>query len=199
MRRKDREITDRKVIEDFIKKEQILRVAFYDEGDIYIVPVNYGYSYDESYTFYFHGAKAGRKYELAKKTPNVGFEIDGNYSLIGGQEACAYSAPFQSVIGTGTLSLVDECKFDNAFTFIFSTREGTPACKLKDNTDLKEKEQRLYRLNEVVNKYFLENNKKLENTVVKVLVEGTSEKKDMYYGYSETNKLINFKKDINHE
>jgi len=34
MRRKDREITDKKVIEDFIKKEQILRVAFYDEGDI---------------------------------------------------------------------------------------------------------------------------------------------------------------------
>lgn len=82
MRRKDREITDQNVIEDFIKKEQILRVAFYDEGDIYIVPVNYGYSYDESYTFYFHGAKAGRKYELAKKMPNVGFEIDGKYSLI---------------------------------------------------------------------------------------------------------------------
>ena len=108
MRRKDREITDQNVIEDFIKKEQILRVAFYDEGDIYIVPVNYGYSYDESYTFYFHGAKAGRKYELAKKTPNVGFEIDGKYSLIEGQEACDCSATFQSVIGTGILSLVDD-------------------------------------------------------------------------------------------
>lgn len=108
MRRKDREITDKKVIEDFIKKEQILRVAFYDEGDIYVVPVNYGYSYDENYTFYFHGARAGRKYELAKKKPNVGFEIDGNYSLIEGQEACDYSATFQSVIGTGTLSLVDD-------------------------------------------------------------------------------------------
>ena len=91
-----------------------------------------------------------------------------------------------------TLSLVQECQFDNAFTFIFSEREGTPACKLKDNTTLKEKEDRLYRLNEVVNKYFLENNKKLEGKVVKVLVEGVSEKKDMYYGYSDTNKLINF-------
>ena len=94
-----------------------------------------------------------------------------------------------------TMSLVEHCKYDNAFTFIFSERQGTPACKLKDNTTLKEKEERLYKLNEVVNKYFLENNKKLENTVVKVLVEGTSEKKDMYYGYSETNKLINFKAD----
>ena len=94
-----------------------------------------------------------------------------------------------------TLSLVEECKYDNAFTFIFSEREGTPACKLKDNTTLKEKEDRLQRLNEVVNKYFLENNKKLENTTLKVLVEGISDKKGMYYGYSETNKLINFSGD----
>lgn len=91
-----------------------------------------------------------------------------------------------------TMSLVEHCKFDNAFTFIFSEREGTPACKLEDNTPLKEKEDRLQRLNEVVNKYFLENNKKIEGSVLKVLVEGVSEKKDMYYGYSETNKLINF-------
>ncbi|MBQ9018954.1 MAG: tRNA (N6-isopentenyl adenosine(37)-C2)-methylthiotransferase MiaB [Bacilli bacterium] len=94
-----------------------------------------------------------------------------------------------------TLSLVEECKYDNAFTFIFSERVGTPACKLKDNTSLEEKEERLQRLNEVVNRYFLENNKKLEGTVLNVLVEGVSEKKDMYYGYSETNKLINFTSD----
>ena len=91
-----------------------------------------------------------------------------------------------------TMSLVEECKYDNAFTFIFSEREGTPACKLEDNTSLAEKEERLQRLNAVVNKYFLENNKKLEGNVLKVLVEGISEKKDMYFGYSETNKLINF-------
>ena len=94
-----------------------------------------------------------------------------------------------------TMSLVEECQFDNAFTFIFSQREGTPACKLKDNTTLKEKEDRLQRLNEVVNRIFLEKNKQLEGKVLKVLVEGTSEKKDMYFGYSETNKLINFTSD----
>ena len=91
-----------------------------------------------------------------------------------------------------TMSLVEECKYDNAYTFIFSERKGTPACKLKDNTTLEEKEERLQRLNEVVNKYFLENNKKLEGTTLKVMVEGISNKKNMYYGYSDTNKLINF-------
>ena len=94
-----------------------------------------------------------------------------------------------------TLSLVEECKYDNAFTFIFSVRRGTPAEKIKDNTTLSEKEERLQRLNEVVNKYFLENNQALVGKVLNVLVEGVSEKKDMYYGYSETNKLINFTSD----
>ena len=91
-----------------------------------------------------------------------------------------------------TLDLFNTCKYDNAFTFIFSARKGTPADKLKDNTTLKEKEERLQRLNEVVNKYFLENNKKLEGSILPVLVEGVSTKKNMYYGYSDTNKLINF-------
>ena len=91
-----------------------------------------------------------------------------------------------------TLSLAEECKYDNAFTFIFSKREGTPACLLKDETSEEEKENRLQRLNKVVNKYFLENNKKLENKIVEVLVEGVSEKENMFYGYTDTNKLINF-------
>lgn len=91
-----------------------------------------------------------------------------------------------------TLSLALECKYDNAFTFIFSARNGTPACKLKDDTSLEEKEDRLQRLNEVVNKYFLENNKRIEGKIVSVLVEGKSEKDGMYYGYTDTNKLINF-------
>ena len=91
-----------------------------------------------------------------------------------------------------TLSLAEECKYDNAFTFIFSKREGTPACLLKDEVSEEEKEERLQRLNKVVNKYFLDNNEKLLEKVVPVLVEGNSEKKDMYYGYTDTNKLINF-------
>ena len=91
-----------------------------------------------------------------------------------------------------TLDLVNYCKYDNAYTFIFSKREGTPACKLPGEVNEEIKEERLHRLNEVVNEYFLEKNKKLEGKILKVLVEGKSSKDNMYYGYSETNKLINF-------
>jgi nitroimidazol reductase NimA-like FMN-containing flavoprotein (pyridoxamine 5'-phosphate oxidase superfamily) len=109
MRRSDREITDSSAIESFIAKEQIIRIAFYDDGDIYIVPVNYGYIRENGkYSFYFHGARAGRKFELAKSSPKVGFEIDGRYELLEADTACDFSAKFQSVIGTGTLSLVED-------------------------------------------------------------------------------------------
>ncbi len=97
-----------------------------------------------------------------------------------------------------TLDLVNKCKFDLAFTFIFSKRVGTPAEKMKDNISLEEKEERLYKLNELINKYALENNEKLLNKTVKVLVEGPSDKNNMLMGYTDTNKLVNLKgpKDI---
>ena len=109
MRRSDREITNKEAIEEFIAEEQILRIAFYDDEDIYIVPINYGYLHENGkYSFYFHGAKAGRKFELSKSKPIVGFEIDGRYKRIQNEMACDYSATFQSVIGTGRLQLVDD-------------------------------------------------------------------------------------------
>jgi len=97
-----------------------------------------------------------------------------------------------------TLDLVNKCKFDLAFTFIFSKRVGTPAEKMQDNISLEEKEERLYKLNELINKYALENNEKLLNRTVKVLVEGPSDKNNMLMGYTDTNKLVNLKgpKDI---
>lgn len=94
-----------------------------------------------------------------------------------------------------TLELTHACKFDNAFTFIYSPRENTAAAKLKDDTPLEVKEKRLYELNEVVNQYFLENNQRLVGKKVPVLVEGISEKKGELFGYTDTNKLINFKGD----
>ena len=109
MRRNDRAVTDSAEIAAFLAHEQILRIGFFDGGEVYIVPVNYGYAQENGADcFYFHGAKAGRKYELAKSQPCVGFEIDGEYSLITADKACGHSARFQSVIGNGTLAIVDD-------------------------------------------------------------------------------------------
>ncbi|MGN0966123.1 MAG: tRNA (N6-isopentenyl adenosine(37)-C2)-methylthiotransferase MiaB [Candidatus Coprovivens sp.] len=91
-----------------------------------------------------------------------------------------------------TLDVVNECKYDSAFTFIFSPRIGTPAAKMEDKVTLKEKEERLHRLNELVNKYSLEANKQYLNKDVEVLIEGVSEKDpNKVFGYTETMKLVN--------
>lgn len=95
-----------------------------------------------------------------------------------------------------TLSLVKECKFDSAFTFIYSPREGTPAAKMKDDVTLKVKEDRLHQLNEVINEYALEINKGLVGKTMEVLIEGVSEKdENMVAGYTDTMKLVNVKAD----
>lgn len=95
-----------------------------------------------------------------------------------------------------TLEVVNELKYDSAFTFIFSPRVGTPAEKMNDDVELSVKEERLHRLNELVNKYARENNLKYQDKIVKVLIEDVSEKDSNYLmGYTDTMKLVNVKAD----
>ena len=95
-----------------------------------------------------------------------------------------------------TLDVVNNCKYDSAFTFIFSPRVGTPAAKMKDDVPFEVKQERLARLNELVNKYSKEANLKYKDKVVPVLIEGYSEKGDnILMGYTDTMKLVNIKCD----
>lgn len=95
-----------------------------------------------------------------------------------------------------TLDVVNICKYDGAFTFIFSPRIGTPACRMKDDISLEEKEERLQTLNNLVNKYSKENNDKYLNKIVPVLLEDYSSKNSSYLkGYTDTMKLVNVKAD----
>ena len=91
-----------------------------------------------------------------------------------------------------TLEVVNHCKYDSAFTFIYSPREGTPAAKMDDKVDMKTKEDRLHKLNEVINSYSNAANQKYLNKVVPVLIEGISEKDpNKVFGYTDTMKLVN--------
>ena len=94
-----------------------------------------------------------------------------------------------------TLEVVNLVKYDLAYTFIFSPREGTPASKMKDETSVEVKKERLNRLNELINKYALESNKKMLDKTVDVLITGESLKKGKYMGYSANMKLVNVKGD----
>ena len=96
-----------------------------------------------------------------------------------------------------TLDLVRRCRFEGAYTFIFSPRKGTPAYSYENNIPEEEKKRRLQTLNELVNEGYLAGNKRFENKVVKVLVEGISKNDpNKLMGYTENNKLINFTGDV---
>ena len=124
--------------------------------------------------------------KLKEKIPNVSITTDIIVGFPGETEE-----DFQD-----TLDVVDACKYDSAFTFIFSPQVGTPASKMEDNVSLEEKESRLQRLNQLINKYSKENNDKYLNKVVPVLLEDySSKKKDCLKGYTDTMKLVNVKAD----
>ena len=91
-----------------------------------------------------------------------------------------------------TIDIVNKCKFDGAYTFAFSPRENTPAMLMNETVSEEEKLDRLHRLNEVVNKYSNEANKKMLGTIQKCLVTSVSEKNsDKVCGYTENMKLVN--------
>lgn len=93
-----------------------------------------------------------------------------------------------------TLDVVRYCKYDNAFTFIFSARSGTPASRMHDSIDMETKRKRLARLNKTWNDLALEKNKAYIGHTVTVLVDGPSKKdENVYSGYTDTQKLVNFK------
>ncbi len=92
-----------------------------------------------------------------------------------------------------TLSLVEEMQYDNAYTFIFSARENTPAAKFEDDTPYDNKKARLQNLNDLQYAISLSQNQKLVGEVVEVLVEGTSKNNELVMaGRTRTNKLVLF-------
>lgn len=93
-----------------------------------------------------------------------------------------------------TLDLVRKSKFEGAYTFVYSKRKGTPAATYETDITPEIAKERLHRLNELVNEGYATGNKRFEGKTVKVLVEGPSKtKEDVLTGYTEHNKLVNFK------
>ena len=104
MRRKDKEITDLGKIEEVIGKATVCHLGLVDNGEPYIVPVNFGY---EGNSIYFHSAPAGRKVDLIKRNNKVCFEIETDVEIgISSESRC--EVKYRSVIGTGKAHIVED-------------------------------------------------------------------------------------------
>ena len=72
MRKANRAITDLDEIKALIDSCDTIRLGFVDGDEAYIVPLSFGFEAENGeFTFYVHGAKAGRRHTLAKKSGRV--------------------------------------------------------------------------------------------------------------------------------
>ncbi|MCL6087513.1 MAG: tRNA (N6-isopentenyl adenosine(37)-C2)-methylthiotransferase MiaB [Actinobacteria bacterium] len=90
-----------------------------------------------------------------------------------------------------TLDVVNKVRFNRAFTFIYSKRDGTAACNMEDNISIKEKKEWFKELLVIQNKISLEENMKLVDRNYEVLVEGEGSK-GLLEGRLENNCVVNF-------
>ena len=93
-----------------------------------------------------------------------------------------------------TVSLVDEVKYEAAFTFIYSPRKGTPAAKIVDDVPYEVKSRRFQELVKHLEKHIEAPAKAMVGNTYDILVDGISKTdENMLSGYTETNKLVHFK------
>ncbi|MFO7951652.1 MAG: tRNA (N6-isopentenyl adenosine(37)-C2)-methylthiotransferase MiaB [Bacillota bacterium] len=92
-----------------------------------------------------------------------------------------------------TVDLIKKVRFDSAFAFIYSPRKRTRAARMEDNVSYEEKEKRLQQLNQVQQRISKEENERLVDQILEVMVEGPSKNNpEMQTGRARTNKLIHF-------
>lgn len=93
-----------------------------------------------------------------------------------------------------TLDLVQKAKYDSAFTFLYSVREGTKAAEMKEQIPDNIKHERFQKLLDTLYPIFYDNNLKYKDKIVEVLVEEVSKTDEsILTGRTRTNKLIHFK------
>ncbi len=95
-----------------------------------------------------------------------------------------------------TLKALRDIEFDGIFAFKFSPRTGTKAALMENHIAEGVKSERLSEILEVQDKITLKLNKKFENSIQEILVEGFSETdKNFLTGRTRSNKIVNFKGD----
>ena len=112
--------------------------------------------------------------KLKKVKPNIKFSSD----FIIGYPGETHEDFNQSV------KLMEDIKFINSYSFIFSARPGTPAFNLEKINQLDAK-KRLMNFQEVANKIKVDYRKNLINENVNVLFENKTKKENKYFGRDE--------------
>ncbi len=105
MRRKDKQVSDPNVILGVFSSGKVCRLAMVEDGEPYVVPVNYGYADN---ALHIHSAAVGRKIDILKRHGRVCFEIESPVEIVEHTEPCQWGARARSLVGYGTAEIVTD-------------------------------------------------------------------------------------------
>ncbi len=124
--RREREVTDINEILKILDKAKIVHIGLIDGDEPYVVPMNYGYTYEnEKLTLYLHGATEGRKLDIMRVSPKVFFSIECDVEPFNGTVACQYGTSYSSIMGKGKAEIIEtpEGKMEG-LTLFMKTQTG---------------------------------------------------------------------------
>lgn len=113
MRRKDKALTELADIEAVILESPYVTLGFNDNGESYMVPLDFGYASNGKKlgALYFHCARSGRKLDIIDKNPKVSLLFVSQNSLFDegdGSLACTLSTEYRSVMALGAAHIIED-------------------------------------------------------------------------------------------
>jgi len=104
MRRGEKEIKERAVLEEILRENQVGRLGTAVDGRPYVVPMNFVYT---NGSIILHTHRDGKKVKDIQRNPRVCFEVDSG-EIIAGDDPCGYSWRYRSVIADGTAAIIED-------------------------------------------------------------------------------------------
>ena len=104
MRRSDKEINEPELIKKIIDEAEFVRIALCDDGEPYIIPMNFGY---QENTLYLHSATEGRKIDILRKNERICFQMDINIEMVQSENPCKWGMKYLSVVGFGKAQIIE--------------------------------------------------------------------------------------------
>lgn len=109
MTRRELEVTDLGQIREILDASKILHLGLVDDGEPYVVPMNYGYTLEDgALTLYLHGALQGYKLDVIRKNPKCCFTMECSVVPFEGKAACQYGTSYYSLMGKGTAEILED-------------------------------------------------------------------------------------------
>ena len=126
MTRRELEITDLAAITEILDKSKIVHIAMVDQGEPYMVTMNYGYTLEAGkLVIYIHGATKGRKLDVMKANPNVFIEMECDMQPFSGDVACQYGMAYASLMGKGKATIIEDSEEkQKALSILMKTQTG---------------------------------------------------------------------------